>query len=207
MIATAEELKAEQGSCEDVGQRFLAMLPQIEKLACRACRGEGEAAQEDFVAEVIANAYCAFAQLAKRGRLEIAYPTPLATFAIRQVRCGRRVGGRLNAEDISSGYCQATKRIKVGSLVERDEATGQWREILVEDKRSTPADVAAVRIDFVDWLRSLGRKQRRIATALACGETTRWTARKFGLSPGRISQLRSELRLAWQRFQGEAVLA
>jgi len=40
-------------------------------------------------------------------------------------------------------------------------------------------------------------------TNLAAGETGRDTARLFGLTAGRISQLRGELKRNWQTFQGE----
>jgi hypothetical protein len=38
---------------------------------------------------------------------------------------------------------------------------------------------------------------------LAAGEFGRGTAKKFGLTAGRISQLRAELKRNWERFQGE----
>ena len=43
--------------------------------------------------------------------------------------------------------------------------------------------------------------------ALALGYGTTETAKKFKLSAGRISQLRSELRKNWQRFQHEEPVA
>jgi hypothetical protein len=61
-----------------------------------------------------------------------------------------------------------------------------------------------VRIDFGDWLRALGVRRRRIAETLAEGETTSVTAAKFGVSLGRISQLRRELHDDWERFHGTA---
>jgi len=50
----------------------------------------------------------------------------------------------------------------------------------------------------------LPRYKRRIAETLASSETTKATARKFRVSPGRISQTRRELETAWQEFQGES---
>ena len=76
-------------------------------------------------------------------------------------------------------------------------------EALVEDKRSNPADIAACRIDFADWLDRLSPRQRQVATVLASGETTTRTAKRFRVSLGRISQIRQDLRKSWQEFQGE----
>ena len=73
----------------------------------------------------------------------------------------------------------------------------------MEDKRSGPAEIAATRIDFDAWLKTLSRRERRVAKTLAASETTAAAAKKFGVSPGRISQLRSQLKRAWEAFQGE----
>ncbi len=80
-----------------------------------------------------------------------------------------------------------------------------WLELLMEDRHAGPADTAAARIDFADWLRTLGGRRRRIAETLAKGETTSLAAAKFKVSLGRISQLRRELRDDWERFHGESV--
>ena len=79
--------------------------------------------------------------------------------------------------------------------------------MLIEDRQAGPSDTAAARIDISDWFDSLPRHKRRVAETLARSETTKATARKFGVSPGRISQTRRELETAWQEFQGEPVLA
>jgi hypothetical protein len=84
---------------------------------------------------------------------------------------------------------------------------GCWEEIVVEDRRATPADVAACRIDFAEWLRRLTARLRKIALALAAGETTTAAARMFGVTPARISQIRDLLRRSWQAFQGTPEIA
>jgi hypothetical protein len=58
-----------------------------------------------------------------------------------------------------------------------------------------------------NWMDSLPKHKRRVAQTLATGETTKRTARKFRVSPGRILQTRRESQNAWQEFQGEAVFA
>lgn len=203
MIAIKKQRRSKRNRQRRWNERFLAMLPQIQNRASLACRDYDHEQREEFIAEVVANAYCAFIRLARRGRLDIVYPTPLANFAIRQARAGRKVGTKLNVHDISSQYAQLRKGIQMESFDQRD-ADGDWREVLVEDKRSTPADIAASRIDFPAWLRSLSRKKRRVAKILASGETTKATARMARVSAGRISQLRTELRDAWYSFHGEA---
>jgi hypothetical protein len=195
MIARAKGISTYQ-------DRFLEMLPSIQQQARAAFRSEMPERQEELIAEVIANAFVAFARLVERGLIDMAYPTPLTQYAIRQVRTGRRVGSKLNVCDVLSRYAQRVKQFKVERLDRRGEQ-GQWREVLVEDRRAGPAETAAARIDVGEWFQSLPRKTRKVAETLALGETTKKAARKHRVSPGRISQVRRELLEAWMEFIGE----
>ena len=187
--------------------RFLEMLPKIREQARNAfCHAKPEA-QEDLITEVVANACVAFARLVERGKPELAYPTPLAQFAIRQVRSGRRVGSQLNAGDVSSCHVQRSKGFAMERLDQFDHEQGEWREALVEDRQAGPAATAIARIDLAAWFKSLARGKRKIAKSLARGETTSDVARMFGLTAGRVSQLRRELKESWELFQSQAMLA
>ena len=169
---------------ELVHERFLAMLPRIRRQALVAFRNRVRSAQE-LAAEVVANAFCAYIQLVRRGKHDLAYPTPLAKFAIRQVRDGRRVGGRQNAQDILSPCASRLHGFTVERFDQRDPQTGSWNEQLVEDRRAGPAQTAAARLDLAAWLRTLSKRNRKIAKALSVGETTSDVAKQFGLSrPG-----------------------
>jgi len=156
-----------------------------------------------MVAEVVANSFLAFCRLIERDKAELAYPTVLATYGVKQVLSGRRVGNRLNVKDASSPYCQQRKGVRMQPMRRFDPVQGKWREIVVEDGRATPADVAATRIDFADWLRRLPKSKRNVAKLLATGEGTQAAAQRFPLSAARVSQLRLELRTDWEEFQGE----
>ena len=186
---------------------FLQMLPVIRRYARVAFRGLPAQRRDDAVSEVVANCCAAVHRLAERGRLHDAHPTVLARFAICHVRSGREVGESMNVRDVSSRYAQQRKRFSVESLDRFDLADDAWRQIIVEDQRAGPAETAAMRIDFSDWLKSLKPRMRRIAKFLATGETTKNAARKFGVSHGRVSQLRRELQQAWLAFQGELAVA
>ena len=181
---------------------FLAMLPAIRRSAQVAFRKLPPELRHDLIEEVVANSYVAFVRLVERGLADRALPSPLARFAITQIRVGHRVGSRLRSGDALSSYAQFRKQFSVERLDHFSEEKGCWGEILVEDKRATPADVAACRIDFAEWLRRLTARLRRIALALAAGETTNAAARMFGVSPARISQIRDLLRRSWEEFQG-----
>ena len=186
---------------------LLAMLPVIRRKAQFAFRYLAPEAREEAVQEVIAYAVLAVKTLHDRGTLELAYPSVLAMHGIKRVYIGRRLGAKLNIHDVSSKYCQRQKNVIVEQLDRCDKATGQWQEVLVEDRRAGPAQTAAARIDFSNWLAGMSSRNRRVARALATGERTDNVARRFHLSKGRISQLRSELRRSWSEFHGEEALA
>jgi hypothetical protein len=180
---------------------FLQMLPAIRRTAEINFRKLCPELKHDLIEEVIANCFVAFVRLVDRGRADRALPGPLARYAIAQVRAGRRVGSRLRIGDALSAYAQYRKQFFVERLDYFDEEEDCWREVLVADKRATPADLAAWRIDFGEWLRRLTARLRKIALALASGETTKAVARMFGVSPARISQFREWLRKSWEAFQ------
>jgi hypothetical protein len=183
---------------------FLIMLPAIRQQLRFAFRDLKAEDREEAVAEATANAAIVYARLFQLGKTDVAYPSALARFAAAQYRSGRRVGNRLNVNDVMSGYAQHRRGIHVERLDKFDLEQG-WKEVFVEDRSCTPAELAASRIDFDNWLGGLSTKRRRIAATLASGESTLAVARKFRLSPGRISQLRRELDQDWRAFHGEPV--
>jgi hypothetical protein len=180
--------------------RFLDMLPRIRSQARLAFRQLRPEHKEELVQEVVVNAYCAFVRLVHRGKAHVAFATPLANYAIRQVIAGRRVATKPSLRDVMSPQAHSADGIVVERLDVFDEEQCQWRQVLVEDRRAGPAEIAAARIDVAAWLRWLSPRSRRIAKTLAMGETTTDVARRFNLSRPRVSQLRKELRASWEKF-------
>ena len=182
---------------------FMEMVPAIQKRAAAAFRYLDPESRQEAVAEVLANCAVAVARLAELGKLQIVYRTPLANFAIRQVRSGRRVGAKLNVHDLTSVHAKNMKQLVVERLDYFVEVDWVWKEILIEDRNATPAELAASRIDFPAWLDSLSRRDRKLALRLASGESTGRVAKMFRVSAGRISQLRRELMASWLNFVGQ----
>jgi hypothetical protein len=206
MIALAEESRRKKQS-KPPAPTFEELLPSITKQASVAFRDSPPCEREEQVAETIANCFVAYVRLLERGLGNVIFASPLTAYAIKQVHAGRRVGSALNIKDISSTYCQQRKKVRMNRLDHYDADEGGWLEIVVEDRTATPADVAATRLDFAAWLQTLRRKERRVAELLSTGESTKVAARRFRISPARISQLRRELRNCWLTFQGEPVPA
>lgn len=59
------------------------------------------------------------------------------------------------------------------------------------------------RCDFPDWLTTHSRRDRSIAIEMAKGEKTKVLARRFRLSPARLSQLRREFHDDWEQFTSD----
>ncbi len=185
---------------EQENHRFVEMLPRIRRQASVAFRRLRPDRKDELIQEVVANAYCVFVRLVDRGKADLAYATPLAKFAIWQVTAGRQVGSKPNLRDVLSPQANAAGEVTVERLDEFDHEQGELRAALIEDRRATPADTAAARIDVAAWLCSLSHRSRRIAMTLAMGETTSVVARQFKVSPARVSQLRAELKASWESF-------
>ena len=183
--------------------KFLSMLPAITRYASVALRDLRSEAKREAVQEVIANSLVAFRRLHELDKLDVAYPSVLARFGVAQVRSGRKVGTKLNANDVTSMYAQRQKRFRVVRLDRFSQVEGFWRESIVEDRRVGPAETAAMRIDFADWLSQLPERRRHIAEALGSGDSTNAVAEQFNVSPGRVSQIRRELYDSWIAFHGE----
>ncbi|MCI0331934.1 MAG: hypothetical protein L0228_01755 [Planctomycetes bacterium] len=180
------------------------MLPKILDCARAAFRDMLPEAREEAVEETVARALTAYVRLVELNKTSVAHPSVLARYAIAQVRSGRQVGGHLNCRDVLSSYAQAKNGIRIEHLDRFVEQNGEWKEALVEDRRAGPAETAAARIDVDTWLRSLSKRNRRIAVLLAKGEATSAVAKRFGLTAGRISQKRQEFHSSWRSFQAQA---
>jgi hypothetical protein len=181
-------------------EQFLGMLPLIRSRASRAFRKLDPESREDLIEEVVASAYCSFVRLARQGKASMAYATPLANFAIRQAISGRRVGAKSRLYDVTSPFARSSRGIHVERL---DDEQGGLLATLIDGRRASPADIAAARIDVASWFHKMSDSHRRIAQALAMGDTTSEVARQFGLSSARVSQIRGILKASWETFQGE----
>jgi hypothetical protein len=84
-----------------------------------------------------------------------------------------------------------------------DANRGRWLVRAIPASDAPIPNQVAFRIDFADWLSRLPRRNRRIAEALACGDTASEVAHRFRVSSARISQLRLQFYESWRAFQAE----
>ena len=215
MSSSILPLSVSEMTLRQLQDTFLTMRPRIERHAriyfrdvrCRQRRA-------DCVAEVVGLCWMWFCRLARRDKDARRFVSALATFAARAVRGGRRVGGQLRIKDALSERAQRRHEFRVVSLPLSTRvpyqdlyaaADGQRRIDVVEeclhDNTVSPVpDQVAFRLDFPLWLQARSGRDRRLIADMARRERTSDLARKYRVSPGRISQLRQAYEADWRRF-------
>jgi hypothetical protein len=173
---------------------FLELLPAIQRYANFFLRDLPRAQREEGLNESVAYALCAFRRLAKLGKGDLAYASPLARFGVARFRAGRRIGSKLSSTDAFAANVQC----------QRVFATSQVFDLLADDSLTPVADQVAFRLDLAAWLRMLSGRDRRLAMYLAMGNTAGEAAGLFKISRARVSQVRKKLQRSWYAFQGEA---
>ena len=186
-------------------QTFLKLLPAIESYAHAAFGHLGHDARTEAVAEAVAHAMVAIIGLVDRGKDPRLFPGQVAHFAVLRVKAGRLVAGQ-SSRDVLSPMAQQLGGFEVHSLDDEScNPDAGWKAAVAQDsKHSSPADTVAFRLDFECWLGMLRRRDRRIVESLAVGNRTGEVARRYQVTPSRISHLRRELHESWERFEGEA---
>jgi hypothetical protein len=201
MIAIAK--KPRHDVTKQPNERFLEMLPRIRSQARLAFRRLRPELKQELVQEVTVNAYVAYVRLVEQGKANIAYATPLANYAIRQVLAGRRVGMKVNSRDVSSIVAQRRRGFTLINFLPNSSGANIWCQILADNTLTPVLDQVAFRLDFPVWLNIQNRRKQALAKFLALGHTATEAAGRFRVSIARISQLRRELEVSWQAFQGE----
>jgi len=192
-------------SPQSLHAHFLSLVPRIvthgriyfRKLKCQQKK-------EDAVAEMVALSWVWFVRLAKKGKDASEFPSALATFAARAVKNGRRLTGMEKTKDVLSQLAQTRRNFTVCSLPSISSLCGSVIDEALQDNTQTPVDEqVAFRIDFPCWLRTRTERQRRIVEDMITGERTLDVADKYGMTSGRVSQLRREFHQDWERFCGD----
>ena len=177
---------------------FMAIVPNIQKSAKIRFRHMRTEQRAEAIAESIAAACVHYQRLAVQGQLHRAFVTSLADHSVRHAAQHRHIGGHQSCRDVMSPLTRRKRGVVVSSI-------SAPSTVLIEDRKFGPAETAAIRLDFNDWINRFNRRDRRVIEQLAMGDQTSAVAGRFGLSPGRISQMRRRYEQDWRAFQGEEV--
>ena len=150
---------------------------------------------------MIALAWKWFVRLAARGKDATRFPSVLASYAAKAVRCGRRITGQLAAKDAFNEQTQQKHGFSISKLPDFSTlSTNPLAEALADNTVSPVPDQVQFRLDFPAWTRSRSHRDRQLIQEMAEGERTQKLAKRFGLSPARISQLRRDFHDDYERF-------
>lgn len=189
-------------STTDHHREFCEILPRIRTHARIHFRGLRDPNQrDDAVAESIALSWHWYCRLHNQGKNPNNFVSALAKYAVNHVRSGRRLCGQEKARDITSKTTQLRNNFWIESYPDKITLHGnQWEIALHDTKRSSIPDQVCFRIDFRTWLQNLSIRDRTLAKAMMMGHATQLLAKRFKVSPARISQIRRELYDSWTQF-------
>ena len=213
---TAIPSRTETHSNPDNGNdSFLRFLPTVRRHAEFSFRRLDDEARDEAVAETVAAAFCIYAHTRHNGKEHIMRRTPLARFAVRDVRNGRHVGGSWESKrDVMSRVAQRRNGFRVYSL---PLANGRpfdcmtapdqpvWKDHLLYDRRTLPVDLAAFRIDWSYFMAKQHDRTRTLLAMLAAGHKQVEVADHLGVTPSAVCQRRTKAAREWAVFQGEDV--
>ena len=187
-----------------VRQEFAEAFPRIEGLAsAQHFRLRGER-KEEAVAETVAIAWSEYSKLALAGRDVVRLLGKIVEFAAMRVRCGRGLTNPEPMRDVMSARARFRHGYRVASipLSDREEADPEILDAMHGE--DSPADAAALNVDFDEWLGTLDDRRRGIAEQLASGLNTVDIGKLRGVTRAAIHNARVELRASWEEFQGDA---
>jgi hypothetical protein len=191
------------------------LLPRIE-IHARICFRDVACPQKraDFIAESLGLAWKWYARLAQLGKNAEDFLVTFCRLVVRAVKSGRRAAGIQKARDVLNPHAQQRHGFTVEAMpvstrtghhdlygaVHGQKLLDAYEERLRDNLVTPIPDQVQFRIDFPNWLAGCSTRDRRLIEEMARGERTLDLARKFSLSPARISQKRREFHDDWTRF-------
>jgi hypothetical protein len=198
LIATTNSF-ASAHTDDDLQTAFVVLLPRIERHACSAFRTvRCPARRDDCIAETLALSWAWFVRLAQRGINASRFVTALAYLAAQSVRSGRRLCGMEKARDVLSPRAQARHGFTIRPLPDGGSIKGNSPDdALIDKTQPRPDEEAAFRMDFPAWRSRHDERDQRLIDDLLNGDSGRDAARRCGLTPSRVSQLRRTFHDEW----------
>jgi hypothetical protein len=216
MIAPTPSLQSSAESSQHAV--FLTLLPKLQthaRIQFRfiACRDQ----RADKISEVVALAWKWYVRLVEQGKDVHQFPTVFVRLVVKAVRSGRRLAGMEKAKDVMNRMTQQRHGFTVKSLplstrrprqsiystVNGQRDLDAFEERLKDNAVTPPPIAAAFRIDFPEFLDTLTDRDRAMANFLAQEHSAKMTAKRFDVTPARVTQLRQRWRREWQACQGE----
>lgn len=189
---------------QEIADRFREIYPELLSRAVAIAAKERDS--EEVVQEILSFSWWNYQSAARRGKSLTA--SQLAWVGMRRVRGeGCSLGSPRTKTDALSPGCRMRGRSRIVYLSSMDERRAddpcrrQFDQAIITGQRN-PANEAAVKIDWTALRRQLPGRLRRLLDGIAVGRGTCEIARRLRVSPGRVCQLKDQLRVAVANFFG-----
>ena len=199
------------GAGQQANEVFLRYAPAVRTHAAIQFRHLPESDREEAVAEAVAAAFVNVHTAIGSGQSHRMTPSTVARFAVLHVKDGRHVGGSTNGNnDVLSRKAQWRRGFKVLGLswdgnyaydCLTDPISPVWKQVLLEDRRTSVPDQAVFRIDWSTFLRNQHPRTRRALAMLAQGHKQTQVADRMGVTPSAINQRIRRAEREWTCFQ------
>jgi hypothetical protein len=181
----------------ELSAQFEAMIPRIESYAGARHRHLNPEARDELIQNSVALAWIRYLALAAQGKhQDPAVVEGMIFWSISHSGQGRLAHGK--GQSKAKCVLDYSRRGLRGVKLERPNL-----DLHVSLDSPVPVQ-AAFRVDTSAWLATLTARDRQIALDLAEGYTTGEVARRNGVSPARISQLRREFEESFREYHNEA---
>jgi hypothetical protein len=182
---------------EMLRDEFARQLPVLEALTEPHFRRLGPEARGEAVQNTICLTWKGYQALCEKGRGEEEdIIRKVLWWAVKQTKVGRSItGSGRPGRGTMDAYAAARKG---GAAFEHTDFN-----MLIGDDTPIP-DAVAFGIDHPAFMATLTERQQSMALDLAAGMGTTEVARKYGVSPGAVSQFRTRFRALLGKFYGEA---
>ena len=193
--------------------RFLKLLPAVQKHARNQFRYLPDADREEAIAEAVAGALVNYRIAERHGKANTVTPGTLARFAILHVRSGRHVGSSCDGKrDVLSRTAQRRYGFRVHTLPDErvhsydcmnDPTLPVWKAVLMDDRRTPVPDQVSFRRDWSAFLAGQSDRTRTALAMLGAGYKQNEVAERLGVTPPAVCQRIRRARKEWQTFQAE----
>jgi hypothetical protein len=175
-------------------ERFTELLPWIVDRAEAGFRylRNNPGKFDDAVEDVIGLVWREFTRVSKEGISAEPIMGAIVHRAIQHVRRGESVAGKESLLSVTSPMASTTGRVK---RYEIEDESG-----LFTDKKAKPDDLGGFSVDYSSWRDVLSQREKVVLDDAIAGEEGKATAARLGITPGRVSQIRSGLRESWGSF-------
>lgn len=207
----------DQRTLDELHVKYLSILPRIELHGSIYFRHLNPHRKADAIQEMRALAWKWLLAINQQGKDPTQFMIAFTTFLARSVNSGRRLAGMAKSKDVLNLIAQKCYGFKVERLPQAphiyydnlyaspkgQELQDAFEERLCDNTITPIPDQVQFRLDFPAFLQTLTPRERRMIAAMARNERTSDISKEFDVSSSRISQMRRELQIDWNRFIGE----